>query len=91
MRIIYKPFGLLVGLLGGAIARTVFSRVWRLIDDEDPPTPTTERTSWPKVLGAALLQGAIFRVTRAATDRAGAVGWSRLTGAWPGKREPDRS
>jgi hypothetical protein len=36
------------------------------------------------VLIAAALQGAIFAVTKAAIDRAGAQGFSKLTGSWPG-------
>ncbi len=33
---------------------------------------------------AAALQGAVFAATRTAIDRAGANGFRRLTGAWPG-------
>jgi len=41
------------------------------------------------VLGAAALQGVVFKTTRVFVDRYGAVGWSYLTGTWPGEKRPD--
>jgi dihydroxyacetone kinase DhaKLM complex PTS-EIIA-like component DhaM len=37
------------------------------------------------ILGAALIEGAIFAVVRAATQRGGARAFERATGEWPGK------
>ncbi len=42
-----------------------------------------------KVICAAALQGVIFKVTRVLVDRWGAVGWTYLTGSWPGEKRPD--
>jgi len=89
VKLLYKPFGIVLGILAGLIARKLFDRVWALIDDEDPPKPTTEQATWPKVLAAAAVEGVSSRVTRAAVDRAGAKSYSRLTGVWPGERTPD--
>lgn len=89
MKLLYKPFGLLAGLAGGLVARRLFSAVWGAIDDEEPPKPTTEQASWPRVLGAAVLQGATFSVTKAIVDRVGAKGFAHLFGIWPGERRPD--
>lgn len=89
MKLLYKPFGLLAGIVGGLVARRVFDALWGRIDDAEPPSPTTERASWPRVLGAAALQGATFATTRAAVDRAGAKSFAHLFGIWPGEREPD--
>jgi xanthosine utilization system XapX-like protein len=91
MKLLYKPFGLLVGIVGGLLARRLFTVLWGAIDDEEPPEATTERASWPRVLGAAAVQGATFSITRAAVDRAGARTFEHLFGIWPGEREPDRS
>ena len=41
-----------------------------------------------KIVGAAALQGVIFKVTRVVVDRYGAVGWRYLTGLWPGEKRP---
>jgi len=87
MKLLYKPFALVFGILGGFVARKLSSWLWSLIDREDPPSPDVRQTTWVKVLAAAAIEGLIFRVTRAAVDRAGASGFERLTGIWPGPRE----
>lgn len=91
MKLLYKPFGLLAGIVGGLLARRLFTVVWGAIDEHEPPEATTERASWPRVLGAAAVQGVTFSVTRAAVDRAGARAFKHLFGIWPGKREPDEA
>ena len=91
MKLLYKPFGILLGLLAGFLSRKLFDRVWALIDREDPPKATTQQTTWPKVLAAAAVEGVTFKVTRAAVDRAGAQGFAVLTGTWPGEKEPEES
>ncbi len=89
MKLIYKPFGIILGILAGLLGKRVFNFVWTKIDDEDPPKPTTMETSWPKLLSVAALQGMIYKVVRVAVDRYGARGWYHLTGTWPGEKEPD--
>ena len=91
MKLIYKPFGILFGLLAGFLSKKLFDVVWGLFDDEEPPKPTTQETSWPKVVAAAAVQGVTFKVTRAAVDRAGATGYHHLTGVWPGEKRPDEA
>jgi hypothetical protein len=89
MGLIYKPFGILLGILGGILGRKAFDFVWTKVDDQEPPEPTTRQTTWGRVLAAAAVQGMIFRVVRTAVDRWGAQGWYYLTGAWPGEKRPD--
>jgi hypothetical protein len=89
MKLLYKPFGIVIGLIAGYLARQVFSQIWGHIDDREPPKPTDEETSWGKVLGAAAVQGATFAVTKAAVNRGGAEGFHRLTGIWPGAKRPE--
>jgi Protein of unknown function (DUF4235) len=89
MKALYKPIGLFLGILSGLVARRIFNLVWTKIDDEDPPKGTTKNVPWLKVLGAAALQGVIFKSTRVVVDRYGATGWNYLTGAWPGEKRPD--
>jgi Protein of unknown function (DUF4235) len=85
-KLIYKPFGIAFGLLGGLLAKLVFRRVWAVVSNErEPPEPTREGRSWGEVLSAAIAQGAIFALVKAAVDRSGAKAFQRLTGVWPGK------
>jgi hypothetical protein len=89
MKLIYKPFGIVLGILAAIVGRKAFDFVWTKIDDQEPPEPTTEEASWRRVLAAAAVQGLIFRVTKVTVDRYGAIGWRHLTGTWPGEKRPD--
>ncbi|MBV9416967.1 MAG: DUF4235 domain-containing protein, partial [Solirubrobacterales bacterium] len=43
MKILYKPFAILAGIIGARIATATFKAVWARIDEEPPPKPTTEQ------------------------------------------------
>ena len=62
--LIYKPIGLVLGIIAGLVGKRLFNVAWTKIDDEDPPKGTTEYAPWAKILGAAALQGVIFKVVR---------------------------
>jgi xanthosine utilization system XapX-like protein len=85
LKLLYKPFAIVFGLIGGLLAKQIFRALWRVVDEEPPPEPDTRDAPLPKVLGAAALQSSTFAVTRAAVDRAGARTFESLMGAWPGK------
>jgi hypothetical protein len=89
MGLIYKPFGIVLGILAALLGKRVFNFAWTKIDDEDPPKATTEQTTWPRLLAASAVQGVIFKVVRVVVDRYGAIGWRYLTGVWPGEKRPD--
>ncbi len=90
MKLLYKPFGLVVGIIAGILAKQAFNQVWGHIDEREPPKATTEEASWAKVLGAAAVQGATFGITKAAVNRSGAKGFHWLTGIWPGEKRAER-
>jgi hypothetical protein len=91
MKLLYKPFGLALGLMAALVSRKLFDAVWGILDKEEPPKPTTREADWSKVLAAAAVQGVTFRVTRAAVDRVGAQGWDHLFGVWPGDEKQEKS
>lgn len=91
MKLIYKPFGIVFGLLAGFLSKKLFNVVWGIFDKEEPPKPTTKEADWPKVLSAAAVQGITFRVTRAAVDRFGAKVFYYFTGFWPGEKRQEKS
>jgi len=71
LKILYKPVGILVSVLGGIVAGALFKRIWKLAAHEDEtPDATDAQRGWGEVLVAATLQGAVTR---------------KLTGFWPGK------
>ena len=91
MKLVYKPFGIVFGILAGILSKKIFEAVWGVFDKEEPPKPTTLETTWPKVIGAAVVQGVTFKVTRAAVDRAAASGFAHFTGYSPGDKKPEKS
>jgi len=85
LKLLYKPLGMLFGVLGGLLANAIFHRVWRRIGGTDEaPKATSPNNQWQDVLLGAAIQGVVFAVVKAAVDRAGATGFQRLTGTWPG-------
>ncbi|SDD33048.1 DUF4235 domain-containing protein [Auraticoccus monumenti] len=84
--IAYRPIGLASGLAAGALSGIVFKQIWkRVADEEDAPGALQSEYSFGHVILAAALQGMIFAAVKAAVDRAGAKGFQRITGFWPGK------
>jgi hypothetical protein len=91
MKLLYKPFGIVAGIIAGLLSKKLFEAIWGVIDKEEPPKPTTQEADWPKVIAAAAVQGVTFKVTRAVVDRAGAKGWDHLFGVWPGEHREEKS
>ena len=84
-KLIYRPFGLVFSVLGGILASIVFKQVWKRVSNhEDPPKPRESEYGLKELLSAALLEGAIYGVVKAALDRGGARSFQKLTGTWPG-------
>lgn len=85
-KLLYKPFGMIIGALGGMVAGALFKRLWALVAGESTsPSATRADQRWVDVLGAAALEGAIYALVKAAMDRSGAIVFQRVTGTWPGE------
>jgi hypothetical protein len=92
MTLLYKPFGLLFGALGGVAAGALFKQVWKLIAGEpEPPKATQAGRSWGEVLSAAAMQGAVFALVKAVVDRGGATAFQKATGTWPGEEASSKA
>jgi Protein of unknown function (DUF4235) len=87
--ILYRPIGIVMGILAGLLGKKLFNFIWGQVDEEHPPKPNTQEAAWVKVLAAAALQGVIFKTVRAAVDRQTAKAFYSVTGAWPGERRPE--
>jgi hypothetical protein len=84
-KLAYRPIGLIGGILAGTISGVIFKTVWKEVSHrDDAPDALQSEYSTQEVLLAAAIQGAIFAVTKAAVDRVGAQGFTKLTGTWPG-------
>jgi hypothetical protein len=87
-KLFYRAIGTAVSVLGGLAATAIFHRIWRAAaDEEEAPSATDPRRSWPEILIAAALDGAIFAVVRAVLERSIATAGRELTGTWPEEGE----
>jgi hypothetical protein len=88
IKLLYKPVGMVVSVLGGLLAGAIFKRVWKVTArEDDAPKATDAKRGWREILLAAAIQGAIFAVVKAAVDRGAAEGTRKLTGVWPGNED----
>lgn len=86
-KILYRPVGMASSIVAGLAASAVFRWAWKRAahgDVEDPPTALETEYPLKEILAAAVVQGAIYAVVKALTDRGGARAFQRLTGEWPG-------
>jgi hypothetical protein len=89
VKLVFTPVSLLLGLAAGLVGQKIFEKVWALVDDEEAPSPEHREFSWPKLIIALLVEGAIFRLVKGVTDHGARVAFSRATGAWPGDEAPE--
>ena len=85
----FTPFGVVVGLAAGQLAKKIFDKVWGLIRDEEAPRPRHRQVPVATLVLALLVEGAIARVVRGMVDHGTRHGWAQLTGAWPGEERPE--
>ena len=86
MKLIFAPIGIVAGLLAGMVAQKGFDRLWAVFDDEEPPEPDERDASYPKLIAALLVEGAVFRLTKGVVDHGVRGAFARLTGTWPGEK-----
>jgi Protein of unknown function (DUF4235) len=89
VKFVFLPVSIIGGLLAGLIGKKIFEQIWGLIDDQEPPEAKHRDVEYPKLAGALLLEGAIFRFVRGFFDHGARRGFERLTGSWPGEEQPE--
>jgi Protein of unknown function (DUF4235) len=89
MKLLYKPFALIAGIIGARLGRAVFKQLWAQVDDGDPPSLKTPDASLGKVVGAQALEAATLAGVGAAVDRASRRSFQYLVGIWPGDKPTD--
>jgi hypothetical protein len=90
MKLLYKPFALIAGIIGARLGQSAFKAMWAKLDkSETPPGPRTEDAPLAKVVGGKALEAATVAAFGAAADRASARSFQYLFGIWPGEKEKD--
>ncbi|HYG96185.1 MAG TPA: DUF4235 domain-containing protein [Solirubrobacterales bacterium] len=90
MKFIFAPISIVLGFVAGMLGKKAFEQVWGLIDDVEPPDPKHREFSWPKLIAALVVQGAIFSLVKGLVDHASRTSFAKLTGTWPGEERPER-
>jgi hypothetical protein len=85
VKVVFAPLGILAGLAAGFAAQKGFERIWAAFDDEQAPEVEDRAVSYPKLIAALALEGAIFRLVKGLVDRGARVGFASTTGVWPGE------
>lgn len=77
----YELLSLLSGLVGGAVAGAVFTRLWRAVSGAGAvPEPTELDRRIRDVVVVGALQGAVFGVVKVVLSRLTAQGYRAVTG-----------
>ena len=85
MKLLYKPFAIIAGLIAARLGRAVFRGLWSRVDEAAPPDPTAADARMSKVVTAAALEAATMATVTAAVNRITAETFHYFTGFWPGK------
>ena len=88
-KLFFIPVSLGASLAAGFVSKKVFDGLWGLVDEEEPPSGKHRDIDWRKLLLAAAVQGAIFRVVKEASDHYSRRAFERTTGSWPGAERPE--
>jgi hypothetical protein len=89
VKLLFAPIGIAAGLLAGFLAQKGFERLWEAFDKEEPPAPEHRQASFPKLVAALALEGAVFRISKGLVDHLARGGFARATGTWPGEPAPE--
>jgi hypothetical protein len=85
-KVLYRPLGLLVSIVGGLVAGALFKQLWRKVaHEEEAPKPTQPDRRWKEIVPAAALEGAVFGAVKAAADRGSLKAFEKTTGVWAGE------
>ena len=89
LKLMFMPFRLAGGIVAGVVSKKLFERIWSRIDKEHAPDPEFREIAISKLIAGLALEGAVFRAVRGVVDHAMRVAFLRLTGRWPGEKDPE--
>ena len=89
MKLLYKPFGIIAGIIGTRAGRRAFNVVWRRLSDDPKPAPGEPYVSMTRVVSAAALEAATLAAVGAIVKVVSARVFHHLVGAWPDKPKGD--
>jgi len=89
VKLIYLPFGIVLSLLSGQVAKKIFDVIWGQIEDQEAPRPKHREIPLGKLMLSLLIEGALFRLVRGILDHNARRSFAAPTGTWPGEDRPE--
>jgi hypothetical protein len=72
-------------VLSGVLGRKLAVLLWGRVFGEPPPDTAQQHIRLPQLLGAAVVEGTIWQLSRMAIDRGLRQAIATATGSWPGE------
>lgn len=91
MKLLYKPFGMIAGIVGARAGRQAFRAIWGRVSSEPKPAPGEPDVSITRVVTAAALEAATLAAVGAAVRVLSARVFHHLVGVWPDKPTAGRA
>jgi Protein of unknown function (DUF4235) len=88
-KVLFVPISVGTALTAGFVAQKIFDQIWELFDQEEAPDSKHRDIDVRKLIAAAAVQGAVFRVVKEASDHYARRGFANVTGSWPGEERPE--
>jgi hypothetical protein len=88
VKLVLIPISIVAGLVAGKISGRIVERLWAVFSPDSPPDAKDRDIDLVKLVVAAAIQGAIFRVLKTASDQYTRRALYRTTGKWPGEKKP---
>jgi hypothetical protein len=89
MKLLYKPFSIVSGLVGARIGRRVFETLWGGMSDSPKPSASDPDTGLVTLAASSALEAAILAASAAVFDLLSARLFRYMFGVWPQKRVTD--
>jgi hypothetical protein len=86
MKLLYKPFSIVSGLVGARIGRKLFETVWDGVSDSPKPSAGDPDAGLLALTAASALEAATLAASAALFNQLGARLFHHLFGAWPKTR-----
>lgn len=85
MKLLYKPFSIVAGIVGARAGRKAFRTLWSGISDEPKPSAKEPQVGLARVAFSAALEGATLSAATAVARQLSVRLFHHLFGVWPVK------
>ena len=86
MRLLYKPFSIVFGIIGARAGRKAFGTIWGAISDEPKPSAKEPDVGLARAAFSAALEAATLAAATAVAGQLSVRLFHHLFGVWPVKQ-----